>query len=100
MTTGRPVVTVDPAMRFGRPAVRGVSVEALAELVTSGEPVDAIADDYRLRRGDVLVACWHESRYGTRPHRRAWAEWLVGAEPSMAHGAWATIPDPPPGPER
>jgi uncharacterized protein (DUF433 family) len=48
-------VTIDPDHGFGRPrfARGGASVEDVIDLFRSGEPVDAVADEYGLARDEV-----------------------------------------------
>jgi uncharacterized protein (DUF433 family) len=48
-------VTIDPDHGFGRPRLArgGASVEDVIDLFRSGEPVDAVAGEYGLSRGDV-----------------------------------------------
>jgi uncharacterized protein (DUF433 family) len=94
----RPHVRVDPAQRFGQPAVKGISCEAIGGMLLAGEDVATVADDYDLTRADVLVAAWYQGMYGTRQYRRAWKGWAEQAGQAM----WDTrtvdygqIPDPP-----
>lgn len=94
----RPVVSVDPAVRFGYPQVRGVPTDAAAGMVWAGEDVATVADEFNLTRAEVLVACWYETRH-ERPrngYRAAWQrQWLEQAEWAMWHGNWDDVPDPP-----
>lgn len=99
--TDDPVVTCQPAVRFGYPTVRGVATDAVAGMVWAGEPVHVVADEYDLPgREWVLVACWFEVRHG-RPHsgfRRAWKQWAEQAGQAMWRASevdYAAIPDPP-----
>jgi uncharacterized protein (DUF433 family) len=48
-------VTVDPDHAFGRPRFSrgGATVEDVIDLFRSGEPVDAVADEYGLSRNEV-----------------------------------------------
>lgn len=39
-------VTVDPAVAFGVPSIRGVRAESLSELANAGEPAEVIVDIY------------------------------------------------------
>lgn len=91
----RPVVTVDPRVRFGRPQINGISVENMAELVLAGEDVDTVCDECSVTRPQVLVACWYIAVYGPPRYRRMWANWLTTVEGPIAHGHYAAIPDPP-----
>lgn len=87
---GRPVVTVNPAMRSGAPCVNGtrVPVESIACAVWLDGGVDAAMADYDLTRHDVLVACWFAGTYGlpgrrlaltlTATWRRRWGVWADG----------------------
>jgi uncharacterized protein (DUF433 family) len=94
----RPHVKVDPAQSWGRPAVKGVSCEAIAGLIIAGEELAAVAEDYGLTRADVLVACWYLGLMGTRQYRRRWKAWAEDAGQHMWAASAATydeIPDPP-----
>lgn len=100
---GRPVVTCDPAMRFGSPTVQGISVGAVAEQVAAGTTVEDVARDFEMRREDVLVACWYVARHGEGDGmglrtnlRRMWATWAEESHTNMAKGLWAAVADPPP----
>lgn len=93
----RSVVTTDPAVRFGRPQIGGVSTEAIAGMVMAGEGVDTVADEYTLSRHQVLLACWHEGTWGC--YRREWGVWAEKvAYPQLA--GWQPLdvdamPEPP-----
>jgi uncharacterized protein (DUF433 family) len=94
--SNRPVVTVDPAVRFGRPAIKGISTDAIAGMVRAGEDFASVAEDYGLSVHEVIVACWYEGTYGRR--RAAWRSWarsvaaaLGGHEPLDL----GTISEPP-----
>lgn len=99
MPPDRPHVRVDPAQRWGQPAVKGISVDAIVGMVLAGEGVATVAYEYDLTRSEVLVACWHAGLYGDKRHRRLWKAWardvagpvLWKAEPAL----YDTIPDPP-----
>lgn len=91
----RPVVTVDPRVRFGRPQINGISVEAIAELVIAGEDIDTVLKQWGITRPQLLVACWYVAVYGPPRHRHMWREWLAAAEGPLAHGHYTEIPDPP-----
>ncbi len=68
----RPHLRVDPGVRFGDPCVRGVSVYDIAGMLTAGETVAVVADDYSLTRADVLLACWFLGRHGPLEWRERW----------------------------
>lgn len=53
--TGSPV-TVDPAVRFGRPQIRGVTVERIVEAVEAGEDPGVLYDTWGLELSDVVAA--------------------------------------------
>lgn len=57
----RSPVAVDPRVRFGRPAVRGISTEALWEHIDGGESVEEVADAFNLTPADVHWAVSYES---------------------------------------
>lgn len=81
----RPVVRVDPAVRFGQPHIKGVSTEAIAGMYWAGESAETVCDDYHLTRHEFLVALWFEGTHGERPQWKVWAEkayrQLAGWEP-------------------
>jgi uncharacterized protein (DUF433 family)/DNA-binding transcriptional MerR regulator len=54
-------VLISPDVRFGRPAVRGVSTEAIWEQSDDGEDVDAIAETYGLTAREVHWALAYEN---------------------------------------
>ena len=54
-------VVMEPGMRAGRPAVRGISTEVLWEQEQAGEAVSDIAADYDLAEEDVLWALAYET---------------------------------------
>lgn len=54
-------VLMRPGMRSGRPAIRGISTEALWEHERAGETVEDIADDYDLAEDDVRWALAYET---------------------------------------
>jgi uncharacterized protein (DUF433 family) len=55
-------VLVDPTRAAGRPAVRGVPAEVLAEGFRAGESADSLADMYDLTGADVEAALRYEMR--------------------------------------
>lgn len=67
-----PQVTVSPAHRFGRPAMNGISTEAIADHYWCDDPVEA---DYNLSRHELLVALWFEAVHGQPRFRRRWKTW-------------------------
>lgn len=91
-----PVVTVDPAVRFGFPAIRGISTDAIAGVVWAGESLATVADEYDVTREEVLVACWFEGTHGERKWRKRWGAWA-----EQVHGEFSNsrydVPDPPTG---
>jgi len=54
-------VRINPDVRFGRPAVKGISTEAIWEQAESGEEVDDIATVYHLDPGEVRWALSYEN---------------------------------------
>jgi uncharacterized protein (DUF433 family) len=56
----RSPVLMDPDLRFGRPAVKGISTEALWEQVEAGESAEGIAEDFGLSVGEVRWAVAYE----------------------------------------
>lgn len=83
---GRPMVSVDPRMRFGEPHIGGVSVEAIAGAVWAGEPVHRVAEDFNRTPAEVLIACWFKARHGGITWKRRWGGWLADAEPLLVRG--------------
>ncbi|RZS37728.1 uncharacterized protein (DUF433 family) [Herbihabitans rhizosphaerae] len=57
----RSLVRMTPDVRFGRPAVRGISTEALWEQVDSGEDIEVVADLFDLSIDDVRWAIAYEA---------------------------------------
>ena len=54
-------VRMSPTVRFGRPAVRGISTEAIWEHDQGGEAVEEIAEAFDLDPGDVRWALAYET---------------------------------------
>ena len=52
---------MQPGMRAGRPAVKGISTEVLWESEQAGEAVSDIASDFDLTEEDVLWALAYET---------------------------------------
>lgn len=82
----RPVLTIDPALQFGRVCVENTRIpaESIAECVAAGDSVDEVAADYAITREHVLLACWWEvqveraRRSQSKRSRKlleAWGEW-------------------------
>lgn len=57
----RSPVSIDPGLRFGRPAVRGISTEVLWEHTEAGEDVSEVAQGYGLSANDVRWALAYET---------------------------------------
>lgn len=55
-----PTVVIDPAMRFGSPAVHGISTGVLAELIDAGDTIDEVAADYGLSVEELKTAVGYE----------------------------------------
>jgi uncharacterized protein (DUF433 family) len=90
----RPVVTTDPAVKFGEPTVEGRPVEALASQIYAGDSLDSVATGFDLTREQVLVACWHQGHHGPRFWRRRWGAWAAQAHKELWNSRY-DIPDPP-----
>ena len=58
-------VVIDPDFSFGRPSIRGVATERIAELYRSGDSADFLAETYELPIGDVHAAIAYESTWDT-----------------------------------
>lgn len=98
----RPVVSVDPAVAWGRPHIKGIHTEAIAGLYWAEDGDEqAVMADYGLTRHELAVALWHEATHGVaRKRYPGWAEWaervayprLAGWEKPLDIG---TLPLPP-----
>ena len=75
-----PQVTVSPAHSFGRPSMRGVSTEVIADAYWLGEDVE---DEYGLTRHELLVALWFEATRGQPRFRRWWKTWAEQVGPVL-----------------
>lgn len=72
----RPVVSVDPAMRFGAPHIKGISTDAIVGLYIGEQGnADAVQADYGLTRHELLLALWFEGTHGAKAMRRLLGEW-------------------------
>ena len=51
-------ITVDPAVRFGKPVIRGtrVPVDTVVGRVASGLPIKNVAEEYGIKEQDVYNA--------------------------------------------
>ncbi|MEV5819385.1 hypothetical protein AB0L22_09430 [Micromonospora haikouensis] len=76
------MIVVDPALRFGRPSVGGVSTVDVAGMVMGGTGVAETAAEYGLTRHQVLLACWHEGLQGV--YQREWKAWAEQVHPTLA----------------
>lgn len=54
-------VRIDPDVRFGKPAVKGISTEVIWEQDDSGEDIETIAETYQLAVADVRWALAYEN---------------------------------------
>ena len=70
-------------MRFGRPHMRGISTEMIADMHWAG---DDAADDYGLTPGELVVALWFEASQGQPRFRKRWRQWLKMADPVLWKG--------------
>lgn len=55
-------VVIDPDRSFGRPSIRGVSTERIAELYRGGDSAEFLAEVYELPLGDVNAAIAYETQ--------------------------------------
>lgn len=53
-------VYVDPDVRFGSPAVRGIPTETIAEHVRGGDVIESVAEDFGLDLDTVIAALDYE----------------------------------------
>lgn len=88
MTTTRPVITIDPALRFGCPHIKGISTDAIAGMVRAGESFATVADEYDLSVHEVILACWWEAQPAPR-YRREWRQWADSVAPAL--GGWEPL---------
>lgn len=98
----RPVITIDPAVAWGRPHIRGAPTYAIAGAVWAGDSVTTVADDYGRSRAEVLLACWWEASAdaNNRKLRKAWRQWHDQHAAPVLSGFDKTrttdqLPDPP-----
>jgi uncharacterized protein (DUF433 family) len=54
-------VRISPEIRFGKPAIKGISTEALWEQADIGEEIEGVADTYNLAVADVRWALAYEN---------------------------------------
>ena len=88
--TPRPVIQVDPAVRFGRPQIRGIPTDAIADTLYAGESAESICDEYDLTRYELLVALWYEASSGDYANHPDWKQWAAEtAYPALA--GWAAL---------
>ena len=57
----RKSVAIDPRIRYGLPAVRGVETKVIAARIDAGEPPNYIAEDYGISYEDVIDAIVFEN---------------------------------------
>ena len=55
-------VVIDPDFSFGRPSIRGVSTERIAELYRSGDAPEFLAEVYELPVEDIRAAIAYETQ--------------------------------------
>ena len=55
---------IDPAVKFGRPVIAGTGVRtsAVAKFVKAGEPIQELAEDYRVKLAHIEEALRYELR--------------------------------------
>jgi dihydrofolate reductase len=94
--TDHPVVECDPRHRFGAPCIGRTRTADIASMVLAGETVAAVADEFGLTRGQVLVAVWHEGTHGHKRHRRRFGPWARQVEELLAKAEpdYDAVPDP------
>lgn len=67
-------------MRFGRPHLKGISTEAIADSYWVDDDPE---DDYGLTRHELLVALWFEATQGQPRFRRRWKAWGIEASQAL-----------------
>ena len=55
-------VVIDPEFSFGRPSIRGVATERIAELYRSGDSAEFLAETYELPVGDINASIAYETQ--------------------------------------
>lgn len=70
-----PVVAFTPMLRSGRPTMRGISTEAIADTYWLDDNPE---DDYGLTRHELLIVLWFEATHGRPRFRRRWKTWAEG----------------------
>ena len=52
-----PGITMDPAVRFGKPCIKGTRIDVATVLgrLASGDTIQDIQDDYQLNRDQVMA---------------------------------------------
>lgn len=85
-----------PGRQGGQPCIGGtrLPVATIARYVWRGSVDLAITAHPDLTRTQVLVACWHQARYGPPSWRERWADWLGQHESAMWSDRFDQIPDP------
>ncbi|MBI4727983.1 MAG: DUF433 domain-containing protein [Acidobacteria bacterium] len=68
-----PRITVDPAVRFGKPVIEGthVPVELVVGKLAGGMTVEGVAGKFAFTRDDVLAALAYAARSLADEHVRA-----------------------------
>lgn len=82
--TACPAVQVNPAVNWGRPAMKGISTELLGDMYWAHGEAEVEAD-YELSRHELLVALWFEGTYGQPRFRRRWKAWAQQAGVVLWH---------------
>jgi uncharacterized protein (DUF433 family) len=59
-----PGIVVDPAVRFGKPVIKGtrVPVDLVVGKLAAGMTIEAVAEEYGLTREDVLASLSYAAR--------------------------------------
>lgn len=53
-------IVIDPQIRFGMPAVRGIPIGAVVEQIEAGDPIEMVASDFNLDLAEVAAAFSYE----------------------------------------
>ena len=77
----RPIITIDPGVAHGRPAVGGVGTVHVAGMVYAGEDFATTAEEYGLTVHQVILACWWEGTEGR--YRQVWRSWAEAVEMAL-----------------
>jgi uncharacterized protein (DUF433 family) len=53
-------IVIDPQVRFGMPAVKGIPIDAIVEQIEAGDPIEMVASDFNLDLAEVAAVFSYE----------------------------------------